>query len=82
MLIRRFSSPLIEESSGTWDQPITSLRFWAAATEQACLAARTDALMANSDLDFPTLFATCQPVSRKASTAAPTAANTDQAVAA
>jgi hypothetical protein len=52
------------------------------ATEQACLAARTDALMANSDLDFPTLFATCQPVSRKASTAAPKAASTDVAVAA
>ena len=37
------------------------------ASEQACLAARSDTLMANSDLDFPTLFAECLPVSRKAS---------------
>ena len=41
------------------------------ATEQACLAARTDALMANTDLDFPTLLAQCLPVSRKASTGEP-----------
>lgn len=40
-------------------------------SEQACLAARDEALMANSDLDFPTLFALCVPVSRKASTAKP-----------
>ena len=39
------------------------------ASEQACLAARWDVLMANSDLDFPTLLATCVPVSRKASAA-------------
>jgi hypothetical protein len=38
------------------------------ASEQACLSARADALMANSDLDFPTLLAQCLPVSRKAST--------------
>ena len=31
-------------------------------SEQACLAARGDALMANSDLDFPTLLAECRPV--------------------
>jgi hypothetical protein len=37
------------------------------ATEQACLAARTDTLMANSDLDFPTLFAQCLPVTRRSS---------------
>ena len=41
------------------------------ASEQACLAARGEALMANSDLDFPTLFAHCLPASRKASTAEP-----------
>ena len=29
------------------------------------LAARADVLMANSDLDFPTLLAECQPVGRK-----------------
>lgn len=37
------------------------------ASEQACLAARGDALMANTDLDFPTLFAECLPVTRKSS---------------
>jgi hypothetical protein len=47
------------------------------ASEQACLAAREDSLMANSDLDFPTLFARCLPVSRKASTAAPAPAPKD-----
>ena len=41
------------------------------ATEQACLAARTDALIAHNDLDFPSLVAQCLPVSRKASTAQP-----------
>lgn len=41
------------------------------ATEQACLAARTDTLMANNDLDFPTLLAQCLPVSRKASAGEP-----------
>lgn len=41
------------------------------ATEQACLAARTDQLMANSDLDFPTLLAQCQPVEPKATAAKP-----------
>ena len=41
------------------------------ASEQACLAARDDALMANSDLDFPTLTAHCLPVTRKASAGAP-----------
>ena len=40
-------------------------------SEQACLAARGDVLMANSDLDFPTLVATCMPISRKASAAEP-----------
>jgi hypothetical protein len=40
-------------------------------SEQACLAARGDVLMANSDLDFPMLVATCLPVSRKASTTEP-----------
>ncbi len=39
------------------------------SSEQACLAARGDALMANSDLDFPMLLAECLPVSRKASAA-------------
>jgi hypothetical protein len=37
------------------------------ATEQACLAARGETLIANNDLDFPTLLAQCLPVSRKAS---------------
>jgi hypothetical protein len=41
------------------------------ASEQECLAARGEALLANSDLDFPTLFAECMVVSRKASAAAP-----------
>ena len=41
------------------------------ASEQACLAARSDALMANSDLDFPMLLAECMAVSRKASATAP-----------
>jgi hypothetical protein len=41
------------------------------ASEQACLAARSDALMANSDLDFPTLLAECQRVAPKASATAP-----------
>ena len=40
-------------------------------SEQACLAARGDALMANTDLDFPTLFAHCLPGSRKATAADP-----------
>ena len=34
-------------------------------SEQACLAARADVLMANSDLDFPMLLAECVPISRK-----------------
>jgi hypothetical protein len=37
------------------------------ASEQACLAARGDALMANSDLDFPTLLAECLPMAPRAS---------------
>jgi hypothetical protein len=41
------------------------------ATEQACMAARGDALMANADLDFPTLFAECQAVAPKASARQP-----------
>jgi hypothetical protein len=36
------------------------------ATEQACLSARNDALVANSDLDFPTLLAQCQAVAPRA----------------
>jgi len=47
------------------------------ATEQACLAARTDALMANNDLDFPTLLAQCQPVGPKATAAKPKQAPKD-----
>ena len=41
------------------------------ADEQSCLAARDEALMANSDLDFPTLLAQCVPVSPKATAAKP-----------
>ena len=37
------------------------------SSEQACLAARDETLMSNSDLDFPMLLAQCLPVSRKAS---------------
>ena len=44
------------------------------ASEQACLAARTDVLMENSDLDFPSLFAACVPVSRKTSAGEPAVA--------
>lgn len=40
-------------------------------SEQACLAARGDILMANSDLDFPTLLAQCLPVTAKATAAEP-----------
>ena len=40
-------------------------------SEQACLAAQGDALMANTDLDFPTLLAQCMPGARKASAAQP-----------
>jgi len=47
------------------------------ASEQACLAARGDTLMANNDLDFPTLFAQCLPASRKASAAEPAAVPAD-----
>jgi hypothetical protein len=41
------------------------------ATEQACLAARDEALMANTDLDFPTLLATCQQVAPRETSAKP-----------
>ena len=42
------------------------------ASEQACLSARGDVLAANTDLDFPTLLATCVPgLGRPAATAAP-----------
>lgn len=41
------------------------------ASEQACLAARGDALMANTDLDFPTLFAQCEHIAPKASASQP-----------
>jgi hypothetical protein len=41
------------------------------ATEQACLAARDEALMANNDLDFPTLLATCQQIAPRETSAKP-----------
>ena len=41
------------------------------ADEQSCLAAREDALMANTELDFPTLFAQCLPGGHKASATEP-----------
>ena len=41
------------------------------ASEQACMAARGDALMANSDLDFPTLFAECRSMAPRASASQP-----------
>ena len=40
-------------------------------SEQACLAARGDALMANTDLEFPTLVAECVPGLHKASATDP-----------
>jgi hypothetical protein len=40
-------------------------------SEQACLAARGEALMANTDLDFPTLLAQCLPGRHKASVSEP-----------
>ncbi len=40
-------------------------------SEQACMAARGDALMANSDLDFPTLFAECHSIAPRASAKQP-----------
>ncbi len=48
------------------------------ASEQACLAARDDVLVANSDLDFPTLLAACVPgLHRPAAKAAPERAPDD-----
>ena len=44
------------------------------SSEQACLAAREETLMANNDLDFPTLFAQCVAVSPRATRAEPTPA--------
>jgi hypothetical protein len=41
------------------------------ASEQACLAARNDALIANNDLDFPTLLAECQAVGPKPTASRP-----------
>ena len=41
------------------------------ATEQACLAARGDALIANNGLDFPTLLAECQAVGPKPTASRP-----------
>ena len=36
------------------------------ASEATCAAATRDALLANSDLDFPSLSAECRPVARDA----------------
>ena len=48
------------------------------ASEQACLAARGDVLTANSDLDFPTMLATCVPgLSRPAAEAVPETGSDD-----
>ena len=47
------------------------------ASEQACMAARSDALIANSDLNFPTLVAECLPVTPKASAVEPAAVSKD-----
>jgi hypothetical protein len=51
------------------------------STEQACLAARNDVLVANSDLDFPTLLAQCQAVAPRATAAKPKDAPKDAAAA-
>jgi hypothetical protein len=40
-------------------------------SEQACLAARGETLLANSDLDFPTLLAECLQVRGKTPASAP-----------
>ena len=37
-------------------------------SQAMCMAASGDALMANADLNFPTLFAECRPAARKSST--------------
>ncbi len=48
------------------------------ANEQSCLAARSDVLAANSDLEFPTMLATCVPgLRRPAAEAAPESAADD-----
>jgi hypothetical protein len=47
------------------------------ASEQACLAARGDELIANSDLDFPTLVAECLPVAPKATAVEPASVTKD-----
>ena len=52
------------------------------SSERACLAARGDALMANTDLDFPTLFAQCMPGSRHKASASEPEPEVDGAVAA
>ena len=46
-------------------------------SEQTCLAARDAVLMANSDLDFPTLLATCQAVTPRETSAKPRPAPKD-----
>jgi len=51
----------------------------ASGVGQPSFAARNDALMANSDLDFPTLLAECQPVGPKATAAKPKPAPKDSA---
>lgn len=51
------------------------------SSEQSCLAAREEILMANIDLNFPTLLAQCLAVSPKSTKAEP-ATDTDGAVAA
>ena len=40
-------------------------------SEQACLAARGDALMASTNLDFPTLLAQCRPAKAPTANQAP-----------
>ena len=50
-------------------QPVATLstRYESQAT---CVAATADALAANSDLDFPSLFAQCRPAAQRSSSAA------------
>ena len=47
------------------------------SSEQACMFARGDALIANSDLNFPTLVAECLPVAPKATAVEPASAPLD-----
>lgn len=48
-------------------------------SEAACAAAAPDALLANSDFDFPSLLAECRPAARPASAEKPRTNPSEQA---